>query len=335
MSENQQLLPRTIHDALFKKIFSNPGHAAAELRAVLPPRIVRHIEWPTLTIAQASLVSTRFKQHHGDLMFHARLRGGRDALIWLLFEHQSSIDSWMPLRVLDLARGVWERWREDNPGTRVLPAIIPVVVYHGPAPWTAATSLSELLDLSEEAGRDLEGLGVSCRFVLDDLSAVRDEELSAREMEPYPKLGLVVFKYGPDKKLAEHLVRYSVVIRALLATERGLEQWSRLLVYTWHVNPHLDRDEFINALRPIVGQEAERTMLTIADKLRAEGREDGQRQGLIEGQRKLVLQLLARRFGVLPPEIEQRVAKAEMSELQDWAMRLLDARSLDEVFAPA
>jgi hypothetical protein len=29
------------------------------------------------------------------------------------------------------------------------------------------------------------------------------------------------------------------------------------------------------------------------------------------------------------------VAKAEMSELQDWAMRLLDARSLDEVFTPA
>jgi hypothetical protein len=76
-----------------------------------------------------------------------------------------------------------------------------------------------------------------------------------------------------------------------------------------------------------VGQEAERTMLTLADKIRAEGHS--------EERRELVLQLLARRFGVLPPEIEERVAKAEMSELQDWAMRLLDARSLDEVFAPA
>jgi hypothetical protein len=72
-------------------------------------------------------------------------------------------------------------------------------------------------------------------------------------------------------------------------------------------------------------------MLTIADKLRAEGRSDGHR----EERRALVLQQLARRFGTLPPEIEERVAKAEMSELQDWAMRLLDARSLDEVFTPA
>jgi hypothetical protein len=51
-------------------------------------------------------------------------------------------------------------------------------------------------------------------------------------------------------------------------------------------------------LRPIVGQEAERTMLPIADKLRAEGHEDGRSEGLSaglnEGQRELVLQLLAR-----------------------------------------
>jgi hypothetical protein len=182
-------------------------------------------------------------------------------------------------------------------------------------------------------------VGVSCRFVLDDLSVVRDEELSGRAMEPYPKLGLVVFKYGPDKKLAEHLARFVMEIRALLATEHGQEKWAMLVRYTWHVNPHLDRDEFIDRLRPIVGQEAEHTMLTLADKLRAQGHSDGRREGRSEGrsegQLELVLQLLARRFGKLPPEIEERVARAEMSELKDWAMRLLDARSLDEVFAPA
>jgi hypothetical protein len=100
--------------------------------------------------------------------------------------------------------------------------------------------------------------------------------------------------------------------------------------YTWHVNSHVDREQFIEQLRPVVGQEGERTMLTLADKIRAEG----QRDGRSEGHRELVLQLLARRFGELPPEAAERLAKAEMGELQRWAMRLLDARSLDEVFAP-
>ena len=96
-------------------------------------------------------------------------------------------------------------------------------------------------------------------------------------------------------------------------------------------------------MRPIVGQEAEHTMLTLADRIRAEGHNDGRSEGLneglnkglSEGQRQLVLRLLARRFGALPPDVEARVARAEMDELLDWAMRLLDARSLDEVFTPA
>ena len=82
-----------------------------------------------------------------------------------------------------------------------------------------------------------------------------------------------------------------------------------------------------DSARPIMGQEDETTMMTIADKLRAEGRDDGQRE--------IVLRLLARRFGSLPREAEERVATAEMDELERWAMRLLDAHSLDEVFHPA
>jgi flagellar biosynthesis/type III secretory pathway protein FliH len=100
-----------------------------------------------------------------------------------------------------------------------------------------------------------------------------------------------------------------------------------------------------------VGREAETTMLTLADKIRNEGRDegfndgrkagfnDGRNEGFSDGRneerRALVLHLLARRFGPLPPETEERVAKAKMEELQEWAMRVLDARSLDEVFSPS
>ena len=339
MSDIIEPPPRTIHDATFKTVFGDPRHAAAELKAVLPARVSRHIDWDTLEAAHASLVGTRFKQHHGDLIFHAGLNDGREAMVWLMFEHQSTVDMWMPLRVLELSQVFWHRWRERNAGVRLLPAIVPVVVYQGPAPWSAATSLGELMDLSEQAVRDFDGLGVSCRFVLDDLSTVSDEELSGREMEPYPRLGLVALKYGSDPTLLEALWRYRADIRALLATEHGLEQWVGLVDYTWNINPHVDRETYIEFLRPIMGQEDETTMMTIADKLRAEGRDDGVREGrnegLREGQSQLVLELLAGRFGSLPRETEERVAKAEMDELKRWAMRLLDAHSLDEVFDPA
>jgi len=51
------------------------------------------------------------------------------------------------------------------------------------------------------------------------------------------------------------------------------------------------------------------------------------------GQRDLLLALLRRRFSEVPAEIEARIAKASVEALQRWGMRVLDAGSLDEVFA--
>jgi flagellar biosynthesis/type III secretory pathway protein FliH len=104
-----------------------------------------------------------------------------------------------------------------------------------------------------------------------------------------------------------------------------------LVDYTWHVNPHVDREQLARRLRPLVGQEVEEAMMTYAEKLKQEGHDQGQQ----EGQCKMLLRQLTRRFGVLPEAVEKRIARAEAAELQDWALRVLDARSLDEVFAPA
>jgi ribulose-5-phosphate 4-epimerase/fuculose-1-phosphate aldolase len=327
--------PRTLHDALFKRIFGDPQHAADELRAVLPSRIVRHIDWSTLEVGQASLVGKGFKQRHGDLIFHARLLDGRDAVVWLFFEHQSTVDPWMPLTMTERMTDFWARWRERNSGARRLPAIIPVVLYQGPGPWTAATSLGELMDLSDEAREDLKEHMLSCRLVLDDLGHAGDEEIAGRDMEAYPKLGLVVFKHGREEDLAEHLARRAAEIRALLAGEHGEVLWGVLMDYTWHVNPYVDREQLARRLRPLVGQEVEDAMMTYAEKLKQEGHDQGHREGQQEGQCKMLLRQLTRRFGVLPEAVEKRIARAEAAELQDWALRVLDARSLDEVFAPA
>jgi hypothetical protein len=43
-------MTHTPHDALFKAVFSSPEHAEAELRAVLPPRLSRRIDWSTLAL---------------------------------------------------------------------------------------------------------------------------------------------------------------------------------------------------------------------------------------------------------------------------------------------
>ena len=63
------------------------------------------------------------------------------------------------------------------------------------------------------------------------------------------------------------------------------------------------------------------------------GIERGLAQGRAEGRATMLARLLTRRFGPLPTAITERLAHANAEQLDLWAERILDADSLDEVFA--
>ncbi|GAB4527980.1 MAG: hypothetical protein Tsb0020_45300 [Haliangiales bacterium] len=67
-----------------------------------------------------------------------------------------------------------------------------------------------------------------------------------------------------------------------------------------------------------------------------QGHEQGHKQGYEEGQahsRRILLRLLERRFDSLPASAVHRVSNASADELMQWSERVLDAESLDDVFA--
>jgi hypothetical protein len=62
------------------------------------------------------------------------------------------------------------------------------------------------------------------------------------------------------------------------------------------------------------------------------GFKKGIEQGLQQGEALVLKRLLTRRFGPLPEEVENKLAQADRSQLESWADRVLDAKSLEEVF---
>ncbi|HEU4408358.1 MAG TPA: hypothetical protein VFS43_24050 [Polyangiaceae bacterium] len=59
----------------------------------------------------------------------------------------------------------------------------------------------------------------------------------------------------------------------------------------------------------------------------------GEDQGLLKGEAKALLKLLAQRFGPVSEAIEKRVRSASEAELDRWLERVLTAASLEGVFA--
>jgi flagellar biosynthesis/type III secretory pathway protein FliH len=68
----------------------------------------------------------------------------------------------------------------------------------------------------------------------------------------------------------------------------------------------------------------------------AEGLNQGKAEGKAEGEAKILLKMIRLKGFALTPELEDRIHRCtDPTELEGWADRLLEARTLDEVFAPA
>ena len=52
-----------------------------------------------------------------------------------------------------------------------------------------------------------------------------------------------------------------------------------------------------------------------------------------KGEAKMLTRQLQRRFGDLPPWARQKIADANLSSLEEWSLRILDATTLESVLA--
>jgi hypothetical protein len=80
-----------------------------------------------------------------------------------------------------------------------------------------------------------------------------------------------------------------------------------------------------------VGREVAEEIMTTAEMLRREGEARGVKKGAVQGKREALLLLLRQCFGRLPAAIVARIDKAGAAELDTWIMRVLTAKSLDDV----
>ena len=77
----------------------------------------------------------------------------------------------------------------------------------------------------------------------------------------------------------------------------------------------------------------------LRDEGRLEGRQEGEQRGRQEGQKQgafsFLLGQLKRKFGPVPERYQQYIQEASSEQLRDWGLQLLDAESLEVLFAEA
>ncbi|MDY7232655.1 Rpn family recombination-promoting nuclease/putative transposase [Hyalangium rubrum] len=332
------------HDLFVRRTFGHPEHAAAELRAVLPPELVSQVDWDTLHREPGSVIDPELRETESDLLFSARLRGGGSLLCYVLIEHQSSVDRWMALRMLRYVVRQLERWRHEHPEHEVLPLILPLVLYHGPeGAWSAPRRVEELFEVPGEEQQPERWRALLPRFEyqVDDLTAERAEVLLMRPGPPLVRLAWRVLRYGRTEALAEQLPGWESLFAQVQAAPNGFEALGTVVHYLLWVGDEAAQAATVEVLHSVVGaQRAEELMPTVGEKIfeqgRQQGRQEGQQEGWSKGRAEAraesVLQVLGARGVHVDAQTRQRILSCmDMATLDQWFARALSATRLLDV----
>jgi predicted transposase/invertase (TIGR01784 family) len=75
------------HDRFFKDLFSRQETARDFLQSYLPPDLLQHLDLASLDIHKDSFVDPELQEHFSDILYKVALPAGREAFVYVLFEH--------------------------------------------------------------------------------------------------------------------------------------------------------------------------------------------------------------------------------------------------------
>jgi len=316
------------HDGLYHRFFSDPAVVAQLLREFVAGPWLDGLDLDGLERVGTKFHADTGERREGDLVWRIPRREGGDAYVMLLLEFQSTPDPWMALRMLVYAGLLWQQLvREQRlmPDGR-LPPILPVVLYNGDPRWRAPVDLVDLIGLPDASPMWQWQPGL--RYHLIDEGAFSPGDLEGRG-------GLPALLFRLENSSApDQLVGLADAVLAWFARHPGFQAARAVFVELLGaamapLGPGVQVPEKLLEVRNMLATRIEQWR----QQLLLEGEQRGEQRGQQRGEAALLLRLLERRFGVLPGWVRVRVAAADTAIVEEWGLRLLEAASLEEVFA--
>ena len=140
-------------DAAYKQLFSRPRMVRDLLRGFAARGWSGGLDFASLTPLPAGFVSRDLRQRHGDAVWRVRFHDRGWLYLVLLLEFQSAVDRAMAVRMLTYTGLLYEKLIGGGElrAHGVLPPVLPVVIYNGRGPWSAAVEVADLIAPVEPA----------------------------------------------------------------------------------------------------------------------------------------------------------------------------------------
>jgi len=316
----------TPHDSGYKLLFSDPLMVRDLVQGFIDDPWLRKLDFSTLEPVKGHYVSEDLRDRAEDVVW--RVRAGEDWLyLYLLIEFQSRVDRFMALRMMVYVGLLYQdliRHRQLGP-QRLLPPVLPIVLYNGERRWRAPVTLTDLLP---KVPAFLAPLQPQMRYVLIDEGAVPADTLARLPRNLVAAIFRLEQPQSPEE-VQRLVAEFEAATRGdeFATVRRVIAIWLRAALLRNRKYPILlpeldDLQELSIMLSQRIEQWAEGYIAT------------GRMEGRMEGEVSVLARLITRRFGPLPAWAETRLNAAGEAELEQWTDAVLDAASLIEVLGP-
>ncbi len=282
-------------------------------------------------MSKDSFVDEELRSHFSDLLYTVQHRKG-DLHLYLLFEHKSSPDPWISLQLLRYMVKIWDLYKKQHPKTKQLPAILPLVLYHGHNKWQIPQDFNAILTQNDDCFKQYTP---NFLYLLHDFSFMSNEEIRGKAIL---RLTLQLFKHIKDPQLADKLPEIINLLQEVRSKQSALEILELLLRYVVHGTKRFSEQDMTKIFEKTSMED--NVMKTFIDEYieqgiqqgMQQGMQQGIQQGMQQGSNKVLIIQLTHRFGSLPKWAEEKIHNADIKTLEKWSLKLLSARELDEVF---
>ena len=268
-----------IHDSGYKKLFSNRTIFRQLLEAFVGQEWVDTLDFDTCEPVDKSFVSDHYKETESDLIYKIQCQD-RDVYIYILLEFQSTVDEFMALRVLNYITNFYMDFVANIRDVKKLPAVFPIVLYNGKAPWTAPVKLSELIEETPPLGKFAIGFE---HFLIAENQFGKEALLKIRNV--VSTLFLAESNYDPETLKAELLNLFSPAADQQAVSL--LLNWFKLMVEKRRISPEdYQSMEYIYRSREEVKTMLATTLQEERQRVFQSGLLEGKEAGLLEGEQK-------------------------------------------------
>ena len=323
----------TPKDQLLADLFSGIDVAESFLATHLPPEILDKIDIKSLRPKNDEFTAFEMEENHSGSLYGVQMNG-QEAFIYFVYENNPPVGENLGAHVFRYMAHIWKE-ASKNSCSR-LPLIIPVVITCGNQPGWDHIGLGDTVQSLPDRIRKYAKY---LRILIVDLGDLDAWKLKAKENIRFVDVQGNTDGFRKSMPPQDFFIWNGEQLLQSLqsqAKDDAGDYFRSLLEYLFQVGAPMTPEELEAIIQELKGvyEKGSEIMKSTVDMLREEGIQLGRQEGIQLGEAKalvrITLRLLRKKFGPLPNDIEEKVARMKPGDLEIMIDEVLDYKSIED-----